>query len=66
MANDFGRRLDRLEAAQGIGIPQHLIVYPGEDKATKLAEFRRERGLSDDHPVQIHVITSGREGNRRC
>ena len=65
MANDFEKRLDRLEAAQGIGIPQHLVILPGEDMATKLAEFRRERGLSHAHPVYIHVITSGREGNRR-
>ena len=53
MADDFETRLDRLEAAQGIGIPQFLVLMPGEDKAAKLAEFRRERGLSDDYPVSV-------------
>jgi hypothetical protein len=43
MASDFETRLERLEAAQRIGIPQILVLMPGEDEAAKLAEFRRER-----------------------
>ena len=56
MANDYETRLDRLEATQGIGIPQILVVVPGEDKAAKVAEFRRERELGDDHPVSVMVV----------
>ena len=56
MANDYETRLDRLEAAQRIGTPQILVLMPGEDKATKLAEFRKERGLSDDHPVSVMEV----------
>jgi hypothetical protein len=37
MANDFETRLEPLEAAQGIGIAQILVVMPGEDEATSVA-----------------------------
>ena len=36
-----------------MGIPQILVVHPGEDEAAKVAEFRRERGLSDEHPARV-------------
>lgn len=55
---DYESRLERLEAAAGVGIPQILVVYPGEDEAAKVAEFRRERGLSDNHPVTVMVVTA--------
>ena len=54
---DYENRLDKLGAELGIGVPQHIVILPGEDRATKLAVFRRERGLSDDHPVVVHLIT---------
>jgi hypothetical protein len=53
MANDFETRLERLEAAQGIGIPQILVLMPGEDEAAKVAAYRRDRGLNDHHPVGV-------------
>ncbi len=53
MANDYETRLDRLEAAKGIGIPQILVLMPSEDEASSGAEFRRERGLSANDPVQV-------------
>ena len=55
MSNDYETRLDRLESELGIGVPQHIVILPGEDQAARLAAFRRERGLSDDHPVIVHL-----------
>jgi hypothetical protein len=65
MAKDFEKRLERLETEKGIGIPQILVLMPDEDKAVKLAEFRRERGLSDDHPVSVLEVVYVESPNAR-
>jgi hypothetical protein len=53
VARDYETRLERLETAKGINVPQILVLMPGEDKTAKLAEFRRERGLCEDHPISM-------------